>query len=111
MRKIFDKEMLAAISTLLGFTLVVPALFLWRSKDELIRFWAAQSLTFFILVFVADTVVLRIRIFNFLPSLIFILTMIIWLTMVYKSWLGTYWEIPLIGTLARRVYKPQGSRT
>ncbi len=111
LKRVFDAETLAAISALFGFTLIVPAIFLWRSKDELVRFWSAQSLVFFLLIFLADTLVLRIRIFNFLPSLIFILTMIVWLIMVYKSWLGVKWEIPLIGKLVQRVYKPRGSRS
>lgn len=111
MKKLLDREILAAISTGLGFTIFVPALLFWRSKDPYVRFWAAESLTFFVLVFLLDTIVLRIRLFNFLPSLIFILTIIIWLIMVYKSWLGYTWEIPLIGKLARHVHKQGGSRS
>ena len=111
MRKMLDKETSAAIATGLGFTLIVPAIMFWRAKDEYVRFWAAQSLVFFLLVFLADAIVLRIRIFNFLPSLIFLLTMIVWLIMVYKSWLGYTWEIPLVGKLAKRVHKQGGSRT
>ena len=105
MRKIFDKETLAAISTLFGFTLIVPALFLFRSKDEFVRFWAGQALVFFTLVFVVDWLVLLVRIISFLPSLIFILTLIVWLIMVYKSWLRVTWEMPFIGRLTRRVFK------
>lgn len=104
------KENLAAISTFFGFTLVVPALILFRSKDGYVRFWAAQSLVFFGLVFLVDWFVLLTRIFNFLPSLIFIATMVVWLIMIYKSWLGTTWEMPLVGKLAKRVYKSRGSR-
>lgn len=104
------KENLAAVSTFFGFTLIVPALILFRSKDEYVRFWAAQSLAFFILVFLADWAVLLIRVFNFLPSLIFIITMLVWLIMVYKSWIGVTWQIPMLGRLAKRVYKQRGSR-
>lgn len=105
------RETLAAISTFFGFTLIVPIFVFLRSKDEYVRFWAAESLTFFVLVFLVDAVVLRIRVFNFLPSLIFVLTMIVWLVMVYKSWLGYTWEIPIVGKLAKRVHKQGGSRT
>lgn len=111
MKNVLDKETWAAISTLLGFSLIVPAFIFWRSKDEYVRFWAAQSLTFFILIFALDTIVLQFRLFNFLPSLIFVITMIVWLIMVYKSWLGYTWQIPLIGHLARRVQQQGGSRS
>ena len=110
LRRVLDRETRAAISTFFGFTLIVPALILFRSKDEYVRFWAGQSLAFFILVFLADWVVLLIRVFNFLPSLIFLLTVLVWLIMVYKSWLGETWQIPLIGKLAKRVYQSRGSR-
>ena len=110
LRRFFDKEALAALSTFFGFTLVVPAFILFRSRDEYVRFWAAQSLTFFLLVFLVDWVTLLVRGFNFLPSLIFILTAVVWLTMVYKSWLGIFWQIPFVGALAKRVQKQGGSR-
>lgn len=110
MRRFLDRETLAAIATLFGLTLFVPAFIFWRSKDGYVRFWAAQSLTFFVLVFLLDALVLRIRFFNFLPSLIFVITMIVWLIMVYKSWLGYAWEIPFVGRLAKRVHQQGGSR-
>lgn len=110
-RRFFDKEALAAISTFFGFTLIVPVFFLLRSRDEYIRFWSAQALTFFVLILIVDWIALLARVFNFLPSLIFILTVVVWMTMVYKSWLGVIWEIPFIGKLARRVQKQAGSRS
>src|SRR3989344_4637227 len=109
LRRFFDRESVAALTTFFGFTLIVPAFILFRSKDEYIRFWAAQSLTFFILVLLVDWLTLLFRGFNFLPSLIFILTGIVWTTMVYKSWLGITWKIPFVGDLARRVQKQGGS--
>src|SRR3990167_3726998 len=66
MRKVLDTETLAPIATGLGFKLIGPAVIFWRSKDEYVRFWAAQSLVFFVLVFLLDAIVLRIRLFNFL---------------------------------------------
>ncbi|MBI4157515.1 hypothetical protein HY502_01565 [Candidatus Woesebacteria bacterium] len=110
LRRVFNKENIAVLSTILGFTLVVPTFILFRSKDEYVRFWAAQSLTFFILVLLVDWITLLVRGFNFLPSLIFIITAVVWTTMVYKSWLGITWKIPLVGTLASRVQKQRGSR-
>lgn len=109
LRRFLDKETVAAISTFFGFTLIVPAFILFRSKDEYVRFWAAQSLVFFVLVLIVDWITLRVRGFNFLPSLVFILTASVWLTMIYKSWLGTIWRIPFVWALAKRVQK-QGGR-
>lgn len=110
LRRFFDKETIAVISTSLGFTLIVPAFILFRSKDEYVRFWAAQSLVFFTLVLLVDWITLLVRGFNFLPSLIFVLTAVVWLIMVYKSWLGVIWKIPFVGSLTRRVQKQGGSR-
>ena len=83
LRRFFDRESVAALTTFFGFTLIVPAFILFRSKDEYVRFWAAQSLTFFILVLLVDWLTLLFRGFNLLPSLIFIFTGIVWATIVY----------------------------
>lgn len=110
LKRLLDKETVAAVSAILGFTLIVPALILFRSKDEYVRFWAAQSLVFFILVLLVDWITLLFRGFNFLPSLIFILTAAVWLMMVYKSWLGMIWRIPFVWVLAKRVQEQGRSR-
>lgn len=111
LRRFFDHEAVAAISAFFGFTLIVPALIFVRSKNDYVRFWAAQSIVFFILILLIDWITLLVRGFNFLPSLIFVITAVVWLTMVYKSWTGTLWEIPFIGKIAKRVQKQGGSRS
>ena len=40
------KETEAALATLLGPTMVVPILFLMIEKDEFVRFWAMQSVSY-----------------------------------------------------------------
>lgn len=106
-KRFFDKEMVAALTTTFSFTIVVPLFIFFRSKDEYVRFWAAQSVIFFLIIFLIDSINFLFRGFNFLPAIIFLVTGLVWLTMVYKSWLGTYWRIPFVGGLARRVFKLQ----
>ena len=40
-----------------------------------------------------------------LAGLLTILGFVLWLTMVYKAWLGDEWEVPVLGALSKKVLK------
>lgn len=96
------KETAAALTTLLGPTLVVPILFILLEKDEFVKFWSFQSLVVFGLV----TVISFFKLFLFfLWSIVLFLAFVLWLVMTYKAWQGEKWEVPFLGKFARQLMK------
>ncbi len=99
------KETAAALSTLLGPTLVVPVLFILLEKDEFVRFWAFQSIVVNLALFVLNWVLVLTIFLVFLTPLVFVLGVVLWLTMTYKAWQGQRWEVPFIGKFAVQIMK------
>ncbi len=99
------KETAAALSTLLGPTLVVPVLFILLEKDEFVRFWAFQSIVVNLTLFVLNWVLVLTIFLVFLTPLVFVLGVVLWLTMTYKAWQGQKWEVPFIGKFAVQLMK------
>ena len=99
------KETAAALSTLLGPTLVVPVLFILLEKDEFVRFWAFQSIVVNLVLFVLNWVLVLTIFLVFLTPLVFVLGVVLWLLMTYKAWQGQKWEVPFIGKFAVQIMK------
>ena len=99
------KETAAALSTLLGPTLVVPVLFILLEKDEFVRFWAFQSIVVNLVLFVLNWVLVLTIFLVLLTPLVFVLGVVLWLLMTYKAWQGQKWEVPFIGKFAVQIMK------
>lgn len=99
------KETAAALCTLLGPTLVVPVLFILLEKDELVRFWAFQSIIVYLAMFILNWVLVLTIFLIFLTPLVFILGIVLWLVMTYKAWQGEKWQVPFIGKFAVQLMK------
>lgn len=100
------KETAAALSVLFGPIVVVPILFLILEKDVYIRFYAMQAIlsavSFYVAMWIMGALALTIvlaPITLFINSLLMIGGIILWLVMVYRAWMGTKWELPLLGKL------------
>lgn len=99
------KETAAALTTLLGPTLIVPVLFLLLEKDEFVKFWAVQSLVVYVALFVLKwTLALSVILLVLIP-LVFIVGAVLWLIMTYKAWQGERWEVPFLGKFAAKLMK------
>lgn len=99
------KETSAALCTLLGFTLVVPVLFIILERDEFVRFWAFQSIVVFLSLYVLRWVLILTIILAPVGAFVFLLWVVLWLTMTYKAWQGVRWEVPFIGKYAMQLMK------
>ncbi len=105
-----NKETSAALATLFGPTIVVPILFLLIEKDEYVRFWAMQSVVtsaFLFILFwgIGIFVFVVAPIVAFVNGILMLLGFILWLTYVYKSWLGERWEAPIVGNISLNLLK------
>ncbi|HET7099423.1 MAG TPA: DUF4870 domain-containing protein [Patescibacteria group bacterium] len=94
------KETAAALSVLLGPTLVVPVLFILLEKDEFVKFWAFQSIVVNLALFILNWVLILTIFLVFATPLVFVLGVVLWLLMTYKAWQGERWEVPFIGKFA-----------
>lgn len=99
------KETAAALSTLLGPTLVVPVLFLFLEKDEFVKFWSFQSIVVYVALFLLNWVLVFSIFLIFATPLVFVLGVLLWLTMTYKAWQGEKWVVPVIGKFAVQLMK------
>lgn len=99
------KETAAALSTLLGPTLVVPVLFLLLEKDEFVKFWSFQSIVVFVALFLLNWVLVFSIFLLVATPLVFVLGLALWLTMTYKAWQGEKWQVPFLGKLAMQLMK------
>ncbi|MEK7550553.1 MAG: hypothetical protein AAB535_02105 [Patescibacteria group bacterium] len=99
------KETSAALTTLLGPTLVVPVLFLLLEKDEFVKFWAFQSIVVYLALFIINWVFVFSIFLIFATPLVFILGVVLWLTMTYKAWQGERWIVPVVGKFAMQLMK------
>lgn len=94
------KETAAALAVLLGPTLVVPVLFILLEKDDLVRFWAFQSIVVNLALFVLNWVLIITIFLAIATPLVFVLGTVLWLFMTYKAWQGEKWEVPFVGKFA-----------
>ncbi len=99
------KETAAALSVLLGPTLVVPVLFVLLEKDEFVRFWAFQAIVVNLALFVLNWVLVLTIFLALATPLVFVLGVVLWLFMTYKAWQGERWEVPFIGKFAVQLQK------
>jgi uncharacterized membrane protein len=97
------KETAAALSTLLGITLVIPALLIIFEKDDFVRFWAFQSIIVYIGLILLDYILRLTVYFGPLTPLVFVAGVILWLLMTYRAWQGDRWKVPFVGKLVDKL--------
>ena len=95
----------AALSVVLAPTLVGTLVFLFLEKDPYIRFYSVQVLLTGVILFVLQWFLMLTVFLSSLAGLLTILGFVLWLTMVYKAWLGDEWEVPVLGALSKKVLK------
>lgn len=105
---LLDKNTAAALSYVLG--PVTGVFFLLVSKDSYVRFHAAQSIVVFSILIVLQGFFGLTEISRPLVPLVSILTFLLWLILIYKSWLGSEWEVPVLGSYARKLLGKVSSR-
>ncbi len=94
------KNTAGALSYVLFF--ITGFIFLVLEKDPFVRFHAMQSIVVFVVLFVLQWVVgLTIILLPVVP-LISILSFVLWLVLIYKAWQGEEWEVPILGSYARK---------
>jgi uncharacterized membrane protein len=96
-----DANVAAALSYLLGF--VTGIIFLLVEKENrFVRFHAMQSTVFFLAVVIIDVVLQVIPLLGFLIVIFIVipLTAVVWLLLMYKSYQGDDFKLPLIGQWA-----------
>lgn len=94
----FDANVAAALSYFLGF--VTGAIFLVIEKrNRFVRFHAMQSTLFFAIAVLTQIVLRVIPVIGFLLSLfvVFPVSVIVWLLMMYKAYQGEEFKLPIIG--------------
>ena len=100
------KETAGALTVLFGFTLIVPVVAFFLSKDKFIKFWAVQAfLTYAILEAIYKLLSIPVLFFGLGAGLIFVTAFILTLFMTYKAWQGEEWEVPVLGKISRDLLK------
>jgi uncharacterized membrane protein len=97
----FDANVAAALSYLVGF--VTGVIFLLVEKDnKFVRFHAMQSTLFFLAAVIVDVVLQVIPFIGFLVVIfvVFPVSVIVWLLMMYKAYQGEDFKLPLVGQWA-----------
>ena len=105
-----SKNSAAALAVLLSPTLVAPLAIFILEKDSYVRFYALQALVsvvaFIAMMWGLNLLALTIILLPFVGlanGLLFLVGFILWLMMVYKSWQGIEWEIPILGRITRQL--------
>ena len=96
-----DANVAAALSYLVGF--VTGIIFLLVEKDnKFVRFHAMQSTLFFLAAVIVDVVLQVIPFIGFLVVIfvVFPVSVIVWLLMMYKAYQGEDFKLPLVGQWA-----------
>ena len=97
------KNTAGALSYVLG--PITGVVFFVLEKDPYVKFHAMQSIVVFVLLFVLQWVFgLTIVLLPLVP-LLSILGFVLWLLLIYKAWQGEEWEVPILGTYARKFLK------
>lgn len=97
------KNTAAAISVLLGPTIIAPVVILFLEKDSFVRFTAMQSLVVFVLLYVLGQVLAFSIIFLPFVGLLWIAGVLVWLFLTYKAWQGEEIELPFVGKIAKQL--------
>jgi uncharacterized membrane protein len=97
------KNTAAALSYVLG--PITGVVFLLLEKDAYVKFHAMQSIVVFVILFIVQWVLLLTVILAPLSGLITILGFVLWLILIFKAWKGEEWEVPVLGTYARKFVK------
>lgn len=94
------KNTSAALSYVLP--VITGILFLVLEKDKYVRFHAMQSIVFWVTVIVVNMVLGFTIILALILPILWIIEFILWLVLIYKSWQGEEWEMPVLGKFARQ---------
>ncbi len=97
------KETAAALSYVLG--PVTGIIFLILEKDPFIRFHAMQSIVTSVGLIAVREILIRSIVLYLLGQIVGILMFVLWLILIYKSWMGETWEVPFFGKLAKKLVK------
>ncbi len=97
-----DENVEALLSYLLGWVTGIIFLALER-ENKFVRFHAAQSLAVFLPLFVAMIIIGMIPFIGwFLSILISILTLLLWLFLMFKAFKGEKYKLPVAGDFAEK---------
>jgi uncharacterized membrane protein len=84
---------------------ITGIIFLIIDKDPFVQFHAMQSIVVFVVLFVLQWV-LGITIVLFpLAAIVWVVSFVLWLVLIYKAWQGEEWEVPVLGKVARNLLK------
>ena len=98
-----NKNTAGALSYVLG--PITGVIFLILEKDSYVRFHAMQSVVVFVALFVLQVLLGITIVLAALVPLVSILSFVLWLLLIYKAWQGEEWEVPVLGTYARKFVK------
>ena len=79
--------------------------FMVVTKDEFVRFHAKQSVVVFVSLIALQAILGYVPVVSRLVPLVTILTFVLWLVLIYKSWMGDKWEVPVLGALSTKFFK------
>lgn len=97
------KETEGALSYVLG--PITGVVFLVIEKDPFVRFHAMQSTLLFGGAFVLEWVLgLTIVLIPLVP-IVSLISFILWLILIFKAWKGDEFEVPFVGSWARKFVK------
>ncbi len=97
-----DENIEALLSYVLGWISGIIFLALER-ENKFVRFHAAQSLAIFLPLFVAMIILGVIPVIGWIFSLILsILTLLLWLFLMFKAFQGEKYKLPVVGDFAER---------
>lgn len=95
------KNTSAALAYVLG--PVTGILFLILEKDKFVRFHAMQSIVVLGGLWVVSWILPFTIVLALLVPIIWVITFILWLVLIYKAWQGEEWEVPVLGKIARNL--------
>lgn len=97
------KNTAAALSYVLG--PVTGVVFYVLEKDPYVRFHAMQSIVVFVVLVALQWVFGLTLVLLPVVPLLSIVMFILWLLLIYKAWMGSEWEVPVLGKYARKLLK------
>lgn len=97
------KNTSAALSVMLGPTILAPLVFLILEKDRFVRSYAMQSLIVFLSAIVISRIFALVPLLGKLNGLIWIGSFVIWLVMIYQATSGKEVDLPVVGKLAKKL--------
>jgi len=99
-----EQNLLAALTYILGF--VTGLIFLViEKKNDYIRFHALQSVAVFGSLFVLLLIVGFIPLINNLVFLVVILSLVLWVVLMYKAFTGERYKLPYVGEWVEKQLK------